>query len=255
MIPKFCIIDDLHHTLLTRLCSRGRLEAKLADAAYRGEDAALAELADVLLQPKTNHYIHPLRVSNEEEALFMRSATEFAMTDYELLLAHLQSTDTPYYSCLDMYAPDDALILPLRARYLTEITIENRTYSCRRSHYGNSSIQFDSVEEETTYRYAGFIEAIWETVIGGCLRTFIAVRLHRDLDEEDKQRTPFPQFPRLFTWAVEANQSDNVMIIEPTELVSHVAVYKRPAGTFGIDKPTLVLCGSLDRRRHPLKPH
>lgn len=245
--------DDLHHTFLTRFCSRGRLEANLADMNYANDPPLLAQLSRLFASDAPEHPRTPPTIDSAEQAEFLRTASQLSEQDYSRILSHMRGLGIECCSWLDFDSSPQTPALPPRARLLPDITLDGRKYSCHHCHYGNSSIQFDLTHLHGVPRLGGFIEHIWEIPVDGLLRTFISVRIHSELTEQEQACTPFAQYPRLLSQLVPAAPSTTCIIIEPAQIVSHVVAYPRPAGSFGIDRDTLALCSALDRGRHPLK--
>ena len=46
---------------------------------------------------------------------------------------------------------------------------------------------------------------------------------------------------------VDAIPSHNLLIIEPIHIVTHLTTFRRPVGTYGIPRETIIVCWALNR--------
>ena len=120
-----------------------------------------------------------------------------------------------------------------------------RTFSCQKSHEGNSAIQF--YNPYTQQNDTGFIHIIWQVLLETAIHTFIVVRLHSPLSAQEEGQAPFINFPGFMTRIVDALPSENLLIIEPIHIITHLTTFRRPAGTYGIPRETLIICSALNR--------
>lgn len=224
---------------MARLC---RLLALLHD--NESGDALDKSFANIL-EPKDTTKSVLEELTSEDAALFFSKTPKLRQNEYLLIQEYLQSTGRPYRGYLDLPHPEFALILPPNAKRLTEFHDSGRTYSCHSSHIGNSAIQF--YDRLTQARLTGVIDTILEIPLEGTLRMFILVHAHLELDNSDAMRTPYPQYPRMMTKAVKTVLSDDVVVIEPQHIITHLTTYKRPAGTYGIQQEILVICWAMNR--------
>jgi hypothetical protein len=83
------------------------------------------------------------------------------------------------------------------------------------------------------------------------LKTFIIIRPHRVLPVQEEERAPFINYPGFKARIFDSQPSDDseLVIIEPHHILTHLTTFQRPAGTYGIDRETLVVCLALDRGR------
>ncbi|THU82113.1 hypothetical protein K435DRAFT_692163 [Dendrothele bispora CBS 962.96] len=131
-----------------------------------------------------------------------------------------------------------------------QLTYESCTYSCYRSHKGNSAIQFYSHTLDGIDKHVGIIEGIWILPLRSIIRKFLLVNLFNDLLEEDQHRSPYINWPQLNATLVSADLSDTKCIfIEPKQIITHFSTYKLPKGTYNIQQETLAICWSLNRGR------
>ncbi len=125
---------------------------------------------------------------------------------------------------------------------------DDHTFSCQKSHKGNSAIQFYSPSTQT--EDTGFIETIWTLPLEGTLRVFFVVRPHLPLSIDDEKKAPFIHLNSKYSTRIVDNKpSDQLLIIEMHHIITHLTTFQRPLGTYGIDKETLVICWALNRGR------
>ncbi|KAJ7897962.1 ribonuclease H-like domain-containing protein [Mycena olivaceomarginata] len=97
----------------------------------------------------------------------------------------------------------------------------------------------------------GFIEFIWMQVLQGQKRTFVVVWPHTALSLADAAQTPYPTHPR-FACSVgytKPLQPQPQLIVEPRHIISHIAYYSWPSGTYGVQQPITIFTDSLHRNR------
>lgn len=225
---------------MARLC---RLLALLHD--NESGDSLDQSLASIL-EPADQSKLTVLKeLTSADTALILSKAPQLKPKEYSLIQEYLHSTGRPYRSYTDFPHPEFALILPPNATRLTEFNDNGHTYSCSSSHIGNSAIQF--YDKSTQGQLTGVIDTIWEIPLEGFLRKFILVHTHLELDNSDAMLTPYPQYPRMMTKAVKAVLSEDIVVIEPQHITTHLTTYKRPSGTYEIQQDILVICWAMNR--------
>ncbi|KAF8219816.1 hypothetical protein L208DRAFT_1337527, partial [Tricholoma matsutake] len=121
------------------------------------------------------------------------------------------------------------------------------TFSCERSHKGNSAIQF--YNPLTQVHDTGFIQQIWRLPLEGTMHTFINVCPHQPLSEQQEGQAPYKYYPGFMTCIVDAIPSNTNIIIEPAHIITHVVTFQRPVGTYNIGREVLVVCWAPNRGR------
>jgi hypothetical protein len=172
------------------------------------------------------------------------------MNVYAMLLAHLNRTQPQLnFRHLNLIPhPLDANVLTDFAQHDMHIEWKGRSYSIHRVHTGNSSISFQQEDGSTG---AGFIQMIFKQNFDGQVKTFLVVSPHAPLEPNDRLLNPYNSMPGFLANVVYDRpvSPEHQSIIEPNQIVGHVAFYRRPEGTFGITRPIMVIVNSLHRNR------
>lgn len=192
----------------------------------------------------------PLSKLEQQEHLLKGSP--LSQDEYEALGTYLMSTERPYAS---MYLEADKTAATLDSRFLlptvckrTEVLLDGRTFSVRESHEGNSAIQYYNPTNQSLE--TGNIEMIWQQSLDERLHTFFVIRPHRPLSPVEERLAPFAQFHELYATRIfDSIPSNQLFIVEPQHIRTHLSTYRRPSGTYGIQKDTLVVCWALNRGR------
>lgn len=189
----------------------------------------------------------PVSLKSTEVADVLAKAPQLVEVDYNDLLHYLHQTGRPYRAYSDLPHPPNAIILPPQAQHVLQVHRDECTFSCERSHKGNSAIQF--YNPLTQAQDTGFIQNIWRLPLEGMMRTFIRVRSHQSLSTQEERQAPFIHYPGFMTRIVDALASNHFSIIEPAHIITHVTTLQRPAGTYGIGRGVLVVCWAPNRGR------
>jgi len=123
-----------------------------------GDDALSNGLAEILQEKeKPADYAHS-PVSPAQVVVILKNTPILPPEQYIALLQYLQFTGRQYRDYHQLPHPPNTLILPPRAELPLQMHRGDCTFSCQKSHEGNSAIQFYnpySQEYDT-----GFIEII-----------------------------------------------------------------------------------------------
>ncbi|KZV94512.1 hypothetical protein EXIGLDRAFT_611659 [Exidia glandulosa HHB12029] len=234
--------------MLQQFCRRGRIDALLHDGT---DDAELARLLDLLhLDASQDEQTHPRPAPTSTQiAEMLRDADDLSASEYGLLLAHLRKDGQPWRDRTAYPHPLAAaeFIVPSAAVVHSECNFFGRTFSCARSHDGNSAIEFYNYERTTSY--TGVIEALWDIPLRGVVRSFALVRPHKPLPHHEELKGPFHARHRFRVRLVAADPSEELIVIEHAQIIAHAVVYPRPAGTYGINHKILAVCTALNRGR------
>ena len=92
---------------------------------------------------------------------------------------------------------------------------------------------------------------MWSQVLQGEKRTFIVVTPHTQLSAPDATHSPYPSWSGFLGTVVYSQPvpARPQVVIQPSQIRSHVAYYNRPPGTFGIKVGVFILIDSLHRNR------
>jgi hypothetical protein len=166
------------------MCRRGRNDAFLHETT----DPDFQQLAKIL-HPQKADPSQPLDSATVAEII--AKGEKLSEKNYNMLWIYLCLTGQLWYP-YNAIRPEGALVLPPNAKHPSEFHHDGDTFSCHRSHYANSSIQFYTSNRTTNI---GFIEAIWQIPLKGHMHTFLLVRPHHPLPPEEEQKAPFHQCP------------------------------------------------------------
>lgn len=239
-------------TMLRQTSREARLRASLQDNHVIGDN--LGALARILEPKDAFGFMNSATpMTGKELAEAYKSGQMLSDLHYKLLLQYINATGRMYLSA---YAPSlhtvgGTPILPISAKQPRQHTIEDRTYSLISSHEGNSHIMFYVPGDVTNMRETGYIEAIWEMPLDGLWQTFFLVRQHQSLSPTQLRKVPYFSQPTSYlqTKVVKSEPSNLIFIIEPQHIISHVAIYKRPQGTYGVNRDIMTVCWALNRGR------
>jgi hypothetical protein len=245
------IIGELDFTMLHQICHCGRLDAFLHDQTLK-ENSSMASAYQLFSSAALNSRINPDTPLPFEFVINHRTKGDPLSSEiYSLILTYINIITQPslcFRHFNDLPHPDHAAnnILPPRAVPVKWIKHKTRTFSLSSIHAGNSSISYRGSDRFLAF---GSIDSMWEVVLLGIIRTFIIVAPCQHLLLEDQLRSPYNDFPGFQCTIVYTQHQTGFVVIEPQDIVSHVAYYDRPSGTFGIKAPTSVLIESLYRNR------
>lgn len=233
-------LGDMDLTMLRQMSRRAHIDALLHD-----EDG-LKDLADIL-GPVNFSDATPVPLRPTEASKILETAPKLEDAEYNALLQFLSLTGRPQRAFYNFPHPPDANILAPQAQRPMQVHSGEHTFSCEGSHKGNSAIKFYNRFTQT--HDTGFIQTIWKLPLEGSMHTFMAVCPHKPLSPLEEGQAPFIQHPSFMTRIVDALPSNELVIIEPTQIITHLTTYQRPVGTYGIDRETLVVCWALNRGR------
>lgn len=239
------MIGNIDYTMLRQMTRRARVEALLHDS----KDSDLHKLAtilDPLYSSLTNN--NPTILSGAEQAHILAQGIMLTDTEYRALLQYLHLTGRPDYRAYDNYPhPLNSVILLPQVQSPLQIHRGECTFSCKKSHKGNSAIQF--YNPLTQSNDTGFIHALWKLPLEGFMRCFVVVHAHKPLPEAQEGKAPYVHFNGFQSKIVDVEPSNNLIIIEPDHIITHLTTFERPVNTYGINSKTLVICWALNRGR------
>jgi hypothetical protein len=216
--------------MLRQICRRGCLSALIHDSLTSGEilSGTLQSLAKKACSSSVGHD-HGLPPE-----------------EYTLLLSYINTTyyqDSPFRHYKTLPHPDGSKVLSPKAEMVKHISHHGRNYSISAIHRGNSSIVYQPAGGGID---AGFITSMCRLVLDGTVRTFVVVAPHKLLSIQDEKLSPYSSRPGFLARLV-YTASDPEIVIEPDNVIGHVAYYNRPPGTFNILQATTVLVNSFHR--------
>ncbi|KIK66461.1 hypothetical protein GYMLUDRAFT_157503 [Collybiopsis luxurians FD-317 M1] len=195
----------------------------------------------------------PALLTSTEVALFFMDKQQLSLIYYNTLLNYLNSSGWDYHAAnVDYYCADLSLaILPWSADFPKQFTFEGKTYSVQSKREASSHIQF-YISGSQNQTETGCIQEIWQLPLEYRMHTFLLIKQHVPLSTFGQNQNPYSSEPCSFLKSnlVEDRLTDHTLIIEPNHIICHLAVYKWPAGTFGISCKTMAITWSLNRDRH-----
>lgn len=232
--------------MLRQYCRRGRLEALLHSTnAEDGQYTGLAKLFDI---EDTARSKEGQTLSNESLNKTLKKSTPIPTPFYKMILRRLNQNGGNLWKAHSDYPHDfESLVLSPNAEKLTQVLHEGKTFSTLTSHEGNSGIQFWNALR--TEELTGNIMIIYGMLNQGNYGHFLFVQLHQKLPVEEERKAPYLNRPEYRTQIVDAELSNELTVIRLHDIITHLAVYPRPAGTFGIARKTKLISWSLDRGR------
>ncbi|KAJ7259326.1 hypothetical protein C8J57DRAFT_1017846, partial [Mycena rebaudengoi] len=143
----------------------------------------------------------------------------------------------------------DIPVFPSRAVHLTHFQHKTQLFSTYDRHHGNSSISF--LHPSNSRKDIGFIKSVWSLALQGEARTMIIIQPHLALTVEDEARTPYLSRPDLACTVKYTNTASPqvTVVIECRHVISHVAYFPRPPGTYGVKHAITIFVDSLHRNR------
>ncbi|KAJ7182572.1 hypothetical protein C8R43DRAFT_869275 [Mycena crocata] len=237
---------DMDLTMLRQIAHRGRLEAILKDNL--SSKSLVGELSHILQPGENTNPLEPL--TGLETAKILGSGKELSIPIYTMILEYLHSAGQSQwrsYSQMPHLAAE--LVLPRSGKMPSDFKLDGHTFSCKKSHEGNSGIQFKNPDDPATL-LTGYIDEIWQIPLQGSIQTFLVVEKHLKIPQFVTVNSPFISKPRFATSIVDASPSNDFCIIEPHHILTHLTIFKRPKKTYGIEhRNVLVVCWSLNRGR------
>lgn len=236
----------MDYTILRQFSRRGRLEALLHSAEKR--ETQYLDLVKLLVSDSMSGDDSGQQLSDNATKKALRNSEQLQRPIYEQILNRLNKDEGARWKAHDAYPHNftDSILKPY-AQKLTQFHHEGKTFSTLTSHEGNSAIQFWSSSREK--KLTGNIMLIYGMFSDNKCNHFLFVQLHRHLPNDEEKRAPFASRPEFCAQIVDANPSNELMVVRPNEIITHLAVYPRPAGTFGIPRNTKIISWSLDRGR------
>ena len=244
------VLGEIDLTMLCQISRQGRLSALIHDSVSSGE------ILSSTFQSLAKKAFSSCSLSGSgvrSSAVWVPDISTGASgglspEDYALLLSYI---NTKYYqnSPLRHYKtlphPDGSKVLSPKAEIMKHVTHYGRNYSFSALHRGNSSIAYKPAEGGID---VGFIVSMWRLVIEETAHTFVVVAPHKLLSTHDEKLSPYSSCPGFLARLV-YTASDPEIVIELDKVISHIAYYNRPPGTFNILQATTVLVNSLHRNR------
>ncbi|KAJ3857072.1 hypothetical protein EV368DRAFT_61194 [Lentinula lateritia] len=167
-------LGDMEFIMVYKSACKGRLEASLHDNQYT--NPATQKLAEILEPKDVFAFMHNPETMTGQQIAKLADGTVLSKDHYAILLKYLNNSGREYKSAYtNSRYPLGTLILPTIAQNHTQIPFNNSTYSCYKSHEGQSHIQFYIPGGYGGAWETGYIETIWELPLEGVKHTFLLV--------------------------------------------------------------------------------
>jgi hypothetical protein len=219
--------------MLHQVCRRGRLLASL-----RGPGGSHTTIGAMLEESRIDNGV--------AEAIRGAQLQLMPLDVYETLLRRLRGDAKTSHirDHRDLPHPKGSVTASPYGRAVRHTQHESRTFSTHLAHPGNGSIIFRSSQGVASY---GFIDSIWRHELG---HEFLLVHLHESLSSQDRTKNPFATRPKAHIEVVydSPTREGRTEVISSTDIIAHAAYRKRPAGTFGITRASIIL-HNTDRGR------
>ena len=166
---------------------------------------------------------------------------------YNALLMYINAnTMEPFHHCANLPHTTPRVLpqIAIKHKRFIHLTILTWLFGPRSLNPGNSCISFRTSSGTVG---SGEIISICSYFLDSIMRDFLAVLPHSRLSNEDSGRNPYDLFPGFQCTVVYAQSINQIIIIEPTHLISHLAQLVWPPGTFGISRSIIILNHSLNR--------
>ncbi|KIK49925.1 hypothetical protein GYMLUDRAFT_103789, partial [Collybiopsis luxurians FD-317 M1] len=188
-------------------------------------------------------------LSSTEVATFFMNKENLSSIHYNTLLNYLNSSGRDYHAADVEYIRTDLTIsiLPKSVDFIKQFTFEGKTFSIQSKWEASSHIQF-YIPGSSRQTATGCIQEIWQLPLEYKMHTFLLIKQHVSLSIFDCDKNPYLKEPCSFLKSnlVQDKLSDHTLIIEPVHIICHLAIHKRPAGTYGINCNTMAITWSLN---------
>ncbi|KAJ3897072.1 hypothetical protein F5879DRAFT_928107, partial [Lentinula edodes] len=167
------LLSDMELTMVQKSACKGRLEGLLHDNQFT--NPATQKLAKILEPRDIFAFMStPETMTGSQIAKALSDGEPLSKTHYAILLKYLNNSGREYKSAYtNSRYPSGTLILPTRAKCHSQIPFNNTTFSCTKSHEGQSHIQFYIPGGFGGTWETGYIEAIWELPLEGIKECFL----------------------------------------------------------------------------------
>lgn len=229
-------------TMLRTIVRRQRFHAYCQSTGQPG-NTRLSSILQTLIPPVVATPTHTQPIPDEIERLYKTCGDLVPPEIYNALLTYINAnTMEPFHHCADL-PHTNSRVLPQIAIKHKWFTHRTRLFGSHSLNPGNSCISFGT----SSGTGSGDIIGIWSHFLDGTMRDFLAISPHSPLSDEDSARNPYKLFTGFQCTVVYKQPINQVVIIEPIHLISHLAQLVRPPGTFGMSRSILILNHSLNR--------
>jgi hypothetical protein len=234
-------IGDLDFTMIQQVCRRTKLFARMDATMGDSETSAEERCALELLRPSNTPSTPSIDLS---KSVMLDKLT------YGSILERLQAQDRSFISHR-LVNPEDpsinfANVVTSSAVPALHFEHKGRTFAVESEHTGNGSVVFMQPDGRLQ---SGVISKVWLKKVRGCVRTFISLVPHEDLNSDDEHLNPWSYYAGFRNRLYYADSQQPAVVVEPDQLVSHAPQRFRPAGWYGIKRATRIVHMDLNRGR------
>jgi len=230
--------------MLKQICRKARLAVKLETSpACQLKDCMGVSLSETLI-PKA------AAESSVSAGAFVTGKAAKAghelvpENDYRAILFYLMMRGEQHHRHDEQGLLFGSHVLSPTAVPLTHIRQHGRRFATQHVHEGNSMVW---ARLPAGGWFIGCIQRLWlvPASVAERERNFISIM---PLDIVPQEISPYTQVPGLGCQLVYDRISAARVVIEPADLISHLAVLRRPNGTFGIKAPLMIVYSLNDGR-------
>ncbi|TDL15397.1 hypothetical protein BD410DRAFT_854748 [Rickenella mellea] len=232
---------DIGETMLRHICRRSQL--KILMEKEQKDRLEMSEFLQLFYNRKA-----PSSSTSFKEEKYRDD------NHYTKLLEYLCRSTGLNWRPFNMFPhPLQPCILQPDCEYMSQVaslTDKDIFFSCKSSHYGNSSVLYQCHNQEQTGNIDCIIHAKLSYGEDVKHTTFFLIERHREILPQEWQHNPYSAHPELRTTVVAAEKWGQIDVVEAQHIISHVIIRLRPKGTFGINSNILLVCKALDRKQH-----
>ncbi|KZV82543.1 hypothetical protein EXIGLDRAFT_626883 [Exidia glandulosa HHB12029] len=237
--------EDMDYTMLRQISRKARLTAEIeTNPDFNRTDSSGASLASILLDERstTTSHLHASATTSKKAARSPQK--ELTAVHYTTILEYLQTRGEHFRHCEEAGLTHTDPVLPPTGQSLSSLRQYGRNFNTRRTHEGNSLVV---VRRPLGTQLRGFIEDVCCIDFDGGKRTFLILE---PLEPVPDSLNPYLHFKGLACGVAYDRSMAARIVVEPSQLISHLVALRCPGGTFGIPEATIIT-RSLNQGRVP----
>ncbi|KZV93892.1 hypothetical protein EXIGLDRAFT_786996 [Exidia glandulosa HHB12029] len=237
--------EDMDYTMLRQISRKARLTAEIeTNADFHHVDKNGNSLANILLGDQSTT-VSDLHASSTTTKKATRSPKkDLPAEHYTAILDYLTSRGEMLRHCEQAGLTCADTVLPPAGQNINSFKQYGRQFSTRRSHEGNSLVV---VRRPLGIQLRGFIQDVCCIDFDGTMRTFLILE---PLEPVPNALNPYQRFTGLACQVAYDRPMAARVVVEPSQLISHLVALRCPGGTFNIPEP-IIITRSLNQGRVP----